>query len=571
MRSWISRMWAGEWGVYLRYMSTLLLVVAGVFSYFSVTGCDGGGVGGGCGTSVPIGSYSSDLTVGRSVAPPPYSLSLSGTGAAAAEAETVAPSSAVLPGSEVIRYISYTTAAGKDPTRIEWTPPPGSSGFAFSAPPTNPPGPAPYVFDNEPPLAMPLLITYSAPLLFTNTTTLVVGEVLVGLRVSETDDIRVLNYTISAAASRAEAAPAPGFSAPMMARIEAPAAPISALEVQRWYGAPGITMTTELCQQTYDWLQSDRTFIATRMPVSAGGAGNPSYELPVLFPVDSNASPTLITARPKLNIKANGLAIPGLPDLPLEVRSDRIAFMENQLPPAAGEHWVALGVAREPKITCPASLSKPAWEFNYVFPVNPATPINTLPMYFCQDGQDPPPIDIPGSSLLASAAYANSAPAVQMEGITCLGPQEHVLLQPVIYVGNASTVWNVFPADEVRLKHYVQVIGLAPTIRFLINSDAAGFGWRLYEGSDSAPNISREVDITKPYTASPGLMFFWPVGTVPTGTVPGSHNFTLRVEKSDDPSKYGSATDMIWVGQWTPPPTPGGAKHYIYLPLITRQ
>jgi hypothetical protein len=287
--------------------------------------------------------------------------------------------------------------------------------------------------------------------------------------------------------------------------------------------------------------------------------------------MDTDARPNVIATRPKINLRASGKSVTDVVDLPLEVRSDRIAFMENQLPPATGEHWVALGVSRAPTITCPANLSKTYWEFNYVFPVNPAAPINTMPMYFCQDGQDPPPIGDLALDSLTGRNEANAVPSAQMEGITCLGPQEHVLLQPVIYVGHPNTVWNVFPGDEIRLMHFVQVIGLAPTIRFVINSDAGGFGWRLYEGDVNAPNLGKEVAIPVPYTALSTTMFFWMIGTVPTGASPGSHNFTFRVEKSDEPSKYGSATDMVWIGEWVPPPTPGGAKHTIYLPLVLRQ
>jgi hypothetical protein len=499
-------------------------------------------------------------------------MSASGTGSAALVNSPAAVSGAVLPGSVVTRYISYTTVTGKDPTQIQWTPPQGASNFNFfSTPPTNPDGPAPYVFDNDPPLPMPLQITYNAPVLPTNRLSLIVGEVIAGVRVSETDDIHVVNYTISATASRAQAAPALLPSAAQSGWEVVAGATITALEVQRWFGAQGVTMTTSLCQQTYDWLQSDKTFVATRMPVSTGGASGLSYELPVLFPMDTDARPNVIATRPKINLRASGKSVTDVVDLPLEVRSDRIAFMENQLPPAAGEHWVALGVAKEPKITCPLSLTIPSWEFNYTFPVNPASPISRLPMYFCQDGQDPPPIGDLALNVLAGHADASAVPSAQMEGITCLGPQEHVLLPPVIYVGHPNTVWNAFPGDEVRLMHFVQVIGLAPTVTLAINSEVPGFGWRVYTGTDSAPNLVTEVNITQPYTASPGLMFFWMIGTVPTGASPGARNFTFRVEKAADPSKYGSATDMVWIGEWVPPPTPGGAKHTIYLPLVLRQ
>jgi hypothetical protein len=566
MRAWISRRWQGEWGVYLRFMGSLLLIVAGVFGYFSITGC-GEPVNNGCGPTGQGGTFSSAYTYPTSIASPPYNFSMSGTGGAALANGPMFLSGDVLPGSEVTRYITYTAEPGKDPTRIEWTPPQGALTFTFSTLPTNPDGPAPYAFNNEPRLSLPLVITYNAPLLPAYTSTLVVGEILVGIRVSETDDIHVLNYTISAAASRTQAAPSLIPSAPTLPSDGAPAATVSALQVQRWYWSPGITLTTELCQQIYGWLQSPSTFTAMRMPVTTTGVSNQSYELPVLFPIDSNPSTTVISARPKMNIN-----VTGIPDLPLEVRSDRIAFMENWLPSAPGEHWVALGVAQAPKIICPAGLSRPSWEFNFAFSVHPDSPIAALPMYYCQDGQNAPPIDSRALNFLAGQKDGNTAPSTQIEGITCLGPQEHILnTNPVINVGNPNTVWNVFPLDEVRLKHYVQVIGLAPTITLSIDSDKAGFGWRVYKGDDKAPNLLNEVDITQPYTALPSTMFFWLIGTVPAGTSPGSYNFTFRVNKGADPNTYGSSADMVWVGAWAPPPPPGGAKYSIYLPLVIKQ
>jgi hypothetical protein len=570
MRSWIFKQWHGDSGVYARYLCSLLLIVTGVFAYFSVTGC-GEPVNNGCGPGGQSGTSSSAYTYSSSVSSPPYNFSMSGTGSATLQNDSVPLSGAVLPGSQVTRYISYTAEAGKGPTRLEWTPPQGASGFSFSAPPTNPSGPAPYVFGNDPPIGLPLQITYNAPLLPAYTSTMVVGEVLAGTRVSETDDIHVLNYTISATASESQATPPFVPATSMRISDLALAATITASQVQRWYWLEGITLTTETCQQMYDWLQSPSTFTAMRMPVSATSMSGLSYELPVLFPVDSNPITTVIGARPRMNVRANGSPIAGIPDLPLEVRSERISFMENLLPSAPAEHWVALGVAPEPKITCPTGMSKASWEFNFAFSIHPDSPIAALPLYYCQDGQDAPPIGGLASALLVGQQGVKAVPSTQFEGITCLGPQEHSLAtNPAIYVGNPNTVWNVFPQDEVRLMHYVVVTNTL-AIRFSVSSGTAGFGWELYEGTVKTANFAKPVDVTIPYTASFGYSFFWLIGTVPTGTIPGSHNFTLRVEKADDSSVYGSSTDMVWVGQWVPPPTPGGTKHYVHLPLVIRQ
>jgi hypothetical protein len=288
-----------------------------------------------------------------------------------------------------------------------------------------------------------------------------------------------------------------------------------------------------------------------------------SYELPVLFP----ASGALGT--PKVRLEANGTLVSGTPIVPLVIRGDRIPFKENALPSASGEHWVALGVDPTNKVTCPSGLELPNWELFFEFPVNPATPIDSFPLYYCQDGQTPPPFGETALSLIANQNEKGSVYSIQVEGITCLGPYEqNINTNPVIYVGHPNTIWNTLPLDEIRLQHYVQVIGLAPTIKFIINSDIAGLDWKLYEGDENAPDLSKEVDITQPYTVSPNIMFFWMIGTVPAGTNSGPYNVSLRVENSVKPGEYGASSDLVWVGQWVAPPPPGENHYYSYLPLI---
>jgi hypothetical protein len=556
MKNTISKASSGEWASVARYLIVLVLIVGGIFGYFSVTGC--GEPTSGCGGQVGSSDYSSPSSINS----PPYSISVSGSGSARVQpvgTGGVLEMAAVLPGSEITRDISYSAAPGNDPTTIVWAPPEGAANFIFNHTPA--PGGPPFVFDNDPPLTLPIHITYSAPQLPTYRDTQVVGETFRASKVGSTDDVHVLNYTISRSGAAAQAAFNP--SSPTTPTGVTNSTTISAKEVQRWYGAPGKTMDTALCQQVFDWLQSDQTFAAMRLPVSVGS--DPSYELPVLFPASGAAG------APKVRLEVNGMPFAGTPSLPLEMRSDRITYMENSLPSASGEHWVALGVNQANKVTCPTGLNLTHWEFYFEYPVNPAAPINAFPLYYCQEGQNPPPMGGTIPSPLMSLKKEVNAPGVQVEGITCLGPYEqNINTAPVIAVGHPNTLWNKYPLDEIRLKHYVQVIGLAPTIKFIISSDLAGFGWKLYEGDDNAPNLSKEVDMTQAYTALPTMMFFWMIGTVPAGTSPGPHTFSLRVEKSDDSSKYGLSTDLVWVGSWVAPPPPGGKIFGIYVPLVRK-
>jgi hypothetical protein len=566
MNNWKLKASLGNRWVYLRFLSLLLVIVVGIFGLLSSTGC--GEPGPGCG---PIGG--SDYSLDRPISAPPYSISISGSSGSIQKWKigSALDQDAVLPGSVVTREISYSTTPGNDPTTIIWTPPEGATNFTFNHTPL--PGGPPFVFDNDPPLTLPITITYNAPLLPSYWNTRIIGETIRASKEGNTDDIHVLNYTISKSGStKLEARSIAQQPQSLENQGETPSSTtsslsaadtvISAKEVQHWYGVPGNPMDTALCQQIFDWLQSEETFAAMRIPVSIGS--DLSYDLPVIFP----ASDALGT--PKVRLEANGVPVAGIPSVSLVIRSDRIPFMENELPSASGEHWVALGVDPTNKVTCPTDLNLPNWEFFFEFPVNPATPIDSFPMYYCQDGQTAPPFGITALSLIANQVEKRSTDGIQEEGITCLGPYEqNINTNPVIYVGHPNTVWGKLPLDEIQLQHYVQVIGLAPTINFIINSNITGFDWKLYEGDESAPDLSKEVDITQPYTASPNIMFFWMIGTVPTGTRPGPYTVSLRVENSANPDEFGSSTDLIWVGQWVAPPPPG-TNSYFYLPLIKR-
>lgn len=551
MRFWMDKRWSGEWAPYFKFMSTLLLIVAGVFVYFSITACGEGG-GGGCGGSSapyspPAESPSSDITTNKSVDTPPYSLSTLGTG------DQSRSDGAIKPGSTVTRYINYTAEEGYDPTSIEWTPPEGASEFTFSLEAAHPVDPGPYIFNTYFPIDLPIRITYKAPPLPSGWTSYVVGEVFKASRGDFADDIRVLTYTISASADAAAEAPQPPPAGPRI--VDKVSATVSSTLVERWYGVEDTTLTTTLCQQIFDWLQSDGTFIAMRMPVDTSGG---SYDLPVLFPPADN------TPKAEMQVDASSIQ-----DFSLVVRGNQIPFMENNLPSAAGEHWVALGLDTATPATCPTGLNTSAWEFYFRFPTNPATPIDSMPLYYCQEGQDAPPVGNAVMRLLAG----DKGKRAQADGVTCLGPyNQNLNTNPTLVVSHPHTVWDAYTGDEIRLMHTVQQLGTVPAVKFSITSDVDGFGWKLYPGTDTAPNLSAEIDMSQPYTLPTSFEAFWMIGTVPAGVSAGSHTVNFRAEKSDDSGISGVSTDLIWTGDWVaPPPGPTvGNLSGKFLPLIKK-
>jgi len=89
----------------------------------------------------------------------------------------------------------------------------------------------------------------------------------------------------------------------------------------------------------------------------------------------------------------------------------------------------------------------------------------------------------------------------------------------------------------------------------------------IYQGSYTEPTLSKP--ILSPYYTK-GFESIWLVGTVPAGTVSGPYNVTITSAKADDPSVTGSATNIIWVGDWVPPPT-ALTGNSLFLPLLQKQ
>lgn len=89
----------------------------------------------------------------------------------------------------------------------------------------------------------------------------------------------------------------------------------------------------------------------------------------------------------------------------------------------------------------------------------------------------------------------------------------------------------------------------------------------IYQGSYTEPTLSKP--ILSPYYTK-GFESIWLVGTVPAGTVSGPYNVTITAAKADDPSVTGSATNIIWVGDWVPPPT-ALTGNSLFLPLLQKQ
>ncbi len=534
-------------GMYVQVWAALALIVFGVFSYLSITAC-GEDPSPGCGN--PGGSSQT----GQAPVVNPNGSAQINYGVAL---KNVSENASAIPGAQVSRVIGWT---GSQPTQLVWNPPIDSTNFVFTDPAKQPqPGGPPFVF-TAPPNSIP--VQFNMPFLPAGKASMKVIETVGYIDVSGRSFTSLVTQ-LQNGLNTPEVLPRSPVSA--LSEPQTIGATINALNLERWIGYNNVTLDTTRCQQITDWLQSKATFVAMRVPVSAVAPDNPSFILPLLFSADAT----------KPRIQLDGY-VPSKNDIvnpiPLELRPERMTFAENELPALGGEHWVTLGAAQTPKATCPAGMNYTSWEYHVSLPVDLAGKGTEIPLYLCQEGQDPPPFAQVALQTLGQGSKGRKTLAVQTGGITCLGPQNQSLvpfLTPnTVDLGNPAIAWNIQPPKEVRIRHIAQVnsVGLM-SLNFSINSQINSMNWTLYEGDDKAPNFSRP--IPSPYLTK-GFVFIWLVGTVPAGTASGPYNVKVTATKADEPTVNGSATDIIWVGDWVPPPT-ALTGNLLYLPLLQKQ
>jgi hypothetical protein len=515
MNQLIGKIWPGEIKAYLKFMTPLLLITGSIFVYFSITGCCGG-------YSQP--NYgSSDMSKNGNVPSEPYECYMTGD------------EGPFNPGNLVSRNIS-TVAFTTFPDTLQWQPPAGISIHSFSRNPDNLNGPLPYYWTSPP---ESLAIQYYAPSLPTGVNSQVISETVQCSKIGFTESAHTFYATLDRASGQTSKVEIEPTSNPPLR-----SANIDVYIVQRWTWVNDVSMTTALCQDIYDWLQSDSTFAAMRMPMTLSGG---DYRIPLMLPADTNADPNQISNAPKIELNVSGI-----PDVPLEIRKERSEWMENNLPSQTGEHWVALGVADDPKVTCPSGLNQESWEFYLEFPVDLVGKADTLPLYFCQEGEDPPPIGQTVANLLIHQSDDNSGKTTTGEGITCIGPQDHPLsVTPVIHIGNPAVLWNIIPPKKVQHQHYLSLSSKPMTLNLSIDSDLASAGWTLYKDSAGAPDLSNPIPST--YIATNTFSFFWLVGNIPSGTPSGSYRVAITAVQDGVPETSTTTSDLIWVGQWVPP------------------
>ncbi len=323
------------------------------------------------------------------------------------------------------------------------------------------------------------------------------------------------------------------------------------------------TMTASLCQDQMALLQGGHAFLALRFPVYPPTlAYTAPYTLPLVFsPIHT---PTLRLKR--YNPAATILSVP------LEYKPWYHTFLENELPAAPGEHWLALGVVSTPAVDCASVPDMTDWSYQANFWLDlGGTPEagrgRLLPLYYCYEGQTPPP------ALWGAPGATADAASYQGWGITCLGP--HFLrleAMPPLELDGMHTAW-ITPTQTISLHHRVWNWSWAPLTVTLAHSSALGLPWGIYSGTADAPAVPL-TPITGPFQLGAyypnQIRHFWLIATVPAGTPVGAETLVITATDVTSPTRSARTSDLLWIGDWVAPPPPPWQRHRLYLPLVLR-
>jgi hypothetical protein len=319
------------------------------------------------------------------------------------------------------------------------------------------------------------------------------------------------------------------------------------------------TMTTNLCQDQMALLQGGHTFLALRFPVLPPTL---SYTEPYTLPV---------VGLSRLNLKDTSVWPPTLVfTVPLEYKPEYAIFLENELPAAPGEHWLALGVVTTPTVDCASVPTLTDWEFQAEVWLDfggtqDAGRGRLLPRYYCYEGQTPPP-------LLPRAAADSTA--YQGWGITCVGPHPLYLesyVRPLELYG-VHRAW-ITPTQTISFSHSIVNWTLTPLTVVLTHSSTLGLPWGFYSGTVDAPDVPL-VPITGPFQVKPfgpnPPYNFWAITTVPADVPAGAETLVITATDVISPTRVAWTSDLAWVGDWVAPPGPP-LWYRLYLPLVLRQ
>ena len=447
-----------------------------------------------------------------------------------------------------------------------WTPPPGASNFKFVTEPE--PGGPPFVFRNV--TAGPLStreIQYDLPPYSPGADK---QKVVESLEASYQGAISMASFTTYMPNSFSFPEAHGGHTALRMAAAAAPT-PAPQVWSTTHYFQIGGAVDTSSCQMIADLLQSGRSFYALRVPAattaqSGEGSGD-------VLPVSMRGSLAPVLSMTRRPPTSTFFA------LPLHYAAARQTFLENALPAAAGQRWLALAASSSPKAVCPAiepAVPAGGWQLSATLNLDVPSTAGTLTSYFCYEGANEP---FPGQAALGRTAAASvGLEAVQAAGgITCLGPIP-LALGALAVDGGATplVVPDVAEARTLTLPHRLRWLGSGTVVTKVTVDSTLPVPWNLYRSFQSAgvcdpPDMnapivpgSTDVNVQPGSFAGPCV---WLVGTVPANSAIPHGPYNVKVTATMVPALLGSAwgSDQIWYGGWQPPPAVPAPRAYDYV------
>lgn len=533
MQEFLRKAIRGEVGAYVQALVVALLVAAMVYAVVFGTGC-----------YEPVG-------------PPPSHTSWEsqqGTGQRNDfRVRLQANARHARPGERATRTLGGQGDPGTTQVSYRWTPPWGATNFSYNPAPDDAGPPA--IWLDLPP-DQEIQISYDQPSLPPGESTMLATDTALAEWAGHSS---ATSYTTLITNEPALLAPLP--ATPPMRDSLVPEDIAELWEIRQWTDLPGITMTTDLCQDWFELLQSDDIFLAMRAPVSPTATLTEGYPLPIVFGDPYSNTLELFSYD----------AFAPVVTVPVELRPERFTFLENALPSAPGEHWMALGLVSE-TVTCPSSdLDADRWSFRAQGYLDLTHEPNNCegcvqPFYYCYEGQEAPPL-----AAVYNALGGEGVTSYQGWGITCIGPYAASLLHETGWqFGGASSIW-VTPTQTITLYHDIHVKATSDPMTFTLDyTSPLGVEWHLYDDAGFEPDLSNP--ITPPISVTPGdWRFFWMVSDpVPTGTLSGAHSLVITATSVLTPADSLWASDLIWVGGWVAPPAPPGYGFQIYLPLVVK-
>jgi len=460
----------------------------------------------------------------------------------------------VLTGTRVLHGLLLDSFDFTTPITYTWYPPAGASNFDFGREPES--GGPPFVFRNVPANNDAIGVTFDLP-----ETGAYGGDRLPELLTAQQGTGPATTAYFLNVLGQAEAMPEVTPAAATVA-----GATVDMWDVDRWMTREGITVTTASCQQAVDLVQSDAAFLAVQVPEPPHGSAEsallPIYSDPVIALDDLNGTLDLA-----------GQAT---------FRPERATFVANAFPQEAGQIWVPLGVRQTPTLTCPTTAPSSQWEIHTRLTLDLSYAENLcegclLDVQLCYEGQE-----LPGNAAqrfvmerafdsaleqLAEAVPDVSVQTYQDWGVTCAGPLPLQLISDPewsnwMLVG-ASAQW-ITPTWTITLPHALEGGAFTPPAGIDLDYDAPfGTAWHWSDGTAT---------ITPPVSFAGG----WPptnvylVGTVPAGTPTGLYTVVVTATRQTAPTDFRVSSDMVWVGEWSPPSEGGALTHLLYLPLVLR-